>query len=340
MSGGPSYRNTPTSSGPPPRKGLLDSILGYRPPGETQMPKIRTAFTRGVVAVCSTPWLLVLSLGAVLVVWLTLVASGFPGPFGVFSGVLAVPPISTSLDVTLPLLLGVILHLPTKLALLGGLVSVFPRSIFMALTTGMIVDVLDGKPVTLASLRKGIRALPTAIGFCIVSIGFWIFAGLSSQLLGPGIGTLVQVGVPALGIYLFGFAVAIAVSERRGMAESLSKSVRAARLPGSNNLPLALLYVFGSLALQVGFANSYGKFDVNPAATAWAWILVLNLFHVCVYAALVFRYLYVADAIPDAAPRRLRRGSPGRPNAAPGPGSQKKNPSKGTKTKSSKTRRR
>ncbi|MEA2557997.1 MAG: hypothetical protein QOG88_1535 [Actinomycetota bacterium] len=304
MSDGPGYRNAPSSQAPT-RKGFLDSVLGYRPPGDAPIPKIRTAFARGVVAVCSTPWLLVASLVAVLVVWLGVVVSGFPGPFGVFAGFLAVPPVSTNMDVTLPTIL-----LPTKVALLGGLVSVVPRGIFLALTTGMIVDVLDGKPVTGGSLRRGIRALPTAIGVCIVSIGFWIFTLLASQMLGPGIGILVQVGLPALGIYLFGFALTISVSERRGMAESLSKSVRAARIPGSNGLVLALLYVFGSAAAQVALTTGSVQHDVNPAVAAWAWVLVVNVFHVCMYATLAFRYLYMAEAVPDAPPRRLRGTAP------------------------------
>ncbi len=331
MSDGPGYRNAPASKAPA-RRGLLDSVLGYRPQGDAPTPKIRTAFTRGAVAVCSSPWLIVTPLIAVLAVWLVVVASGFPGPFGVFGGFLAVPPISTNMDVGLPTVL-----LPTKLALLGGFVSVLPRGIFLALTSGMLVDVLDGKTVTVGSLRRGIRALPTAVGLCIVSIGFWIFTLLAAQLLGPGIGTLVQVGVPALGIYLFGFAVTIAVSERKGMAESLSKSVRAARLPGSNNLLFALLYVFGSLAIQVVLTTSYGRFDVNPAAQAWAWVLGVNLFHMCIYATLAFRYLAIADSVPDAPARGSRARGPGQKVSPP-----KKQQAKGSgsKSKSTKHRRR
>lgn len=343
MSDGSGYRDASTSSAPA-RRGLFDSVLGYRPPSGGPVPKIRTAFTRGAVAVCSTPWLLVAALVPVLVVWLGVVGSGFPGPFGVFGGFLAVPPVSTNMDVGLPTVL-----LPTKLALLGGLVSVLPRGIFLALTSGMIIDVLDGKPVSGGSLRRGIRALPTAVGVCIVSIGFWIFTLLASQMLGPGIGTLVQVGVPALGIYLFGFAVTIAVSERKGMAESLSKSVRAARLPGSNNLLFALLYVFVSLAIQVILTTSYGGFDVNPTVKAWAWVLLANLFHVCIFAALSFRYLYFADSVRDAPARRLRGGGSGQKAKSVRPGTaktqvksttRKKNSAKSGSSKSNKNRRR
>jgi hypothetical protein len=343
MSDGPGYRNAPASKAPA-RRGLFDSVLGYRPPSDAPIPKIRTAFTRGAVAVGSSPWLLITPLVAVLAVWLAVVASGFPGPFGVFGGFLAVPPVSTNMDVGLPTVL-----LPTKLALLGGLVSVLPRGIFLALTSGMIIDVLDGKPITGGSLRRGIRATPTAVGLCIVSIGFWIFTLIAAQMLGPGIGTLVQVAVPALGIYLFGFAVTIAVSEHKGMAESLSKSVRAARLPGSNNLLLALLYVFGSLALQVVLTTSYGRFDVNPTIGAWVWVLLVDLFHMCIYAALAFRYLYFADSVPQAPARRPRGGGTGKKGAPTRPGppksqvkgpASKKLPSKGTPSKTSKTRRR
>lgn len=331
MSDGSGYRDAPAAK-PPAKAGILDSVLGYRPPNEGA-PKIRTAFTRGVLAVGSTPWLLVVPILAVLAIWLGVVASGFPGPFGVFGGFLSVPPVSTNMDVGLPTVL-----LPTKLALLGGLVSVLPRGVFLALTSGMIVDVLDGKPVTGASLRRGIRALPTAVGVCIVGIGFWIFTLLAAQMLGPGIGTLVQIGVPALGVYLFGFAVTIAVSERRSMADALAKSVRAARLPGSNNLLLALLYVFGSLAIQVVLTTSYGRFDVNPTAQAWAWVLLVNLFHMCIYATLAFRYLAIADSVPDAPPRRLRGSQAPKQLQANGSGV-KKPPAKGSSVRNRKNRR-
>lgn len=309
MSGGPGYRDAPASKRPA-RKGLFDSVFGYRPPQEG-VPKIRTAFVRGVLAVGATPWLLIIPLLAVAGIWVAVVASGYPGPFGVFGGFLSVPPVSTNMDVGLPTVL-----LPSKLALLGGLVSVLPRGLFLAITSAMIVDVLDGKPVTRSSLRRGVRALPTAIGVCIIGIGFWIFTLLAAQTLGPGLGTLVQVGVPALGVYLFGFAVSISVSERRGMADSLAKSVRAARIPGSSNLLFALLYVFISAVIQVALTSSYGRFDVNPSLQAWAWVLLANLFNVCVYATLTFRYLALADSVPDAPARRSRGGqAPSKPVA-------------------------
>ncbi|MEA2520551.1 MAG: hypothetical protein QOI81_197 [Actinomycetota bacterium] len=340
MSKGSGFRNAPSEA--PARRGLLDSVLGYRPPSDAPIPKLRTAFVRGAVAVCSTPWLIAVPLVALLAVWLGVVLSGFPGPFGLFGGFLSLPPFSTNFDVTLPAIL-----LPAKIALLGGLVSVLPRGVFLALTTGMIVDVLDGKSVSRGSLRSGIRALPTAVGVCILGIGFWLFTFVAAPLLGPGIGTLVQIGLPALGIYLFGYAITIAVSEGKGMADSLSKSVRAARVPGSNTLPLALLYVFVSFAFQIVIASKYQRFDVNPTVGAWVWVLLMNVFHVCIYATLAFRYLAFAHVVADSRPRPardrsgktppLRAGTPG----SQGKGASAKRPqSKGSRSKNARNRRR
>jgi hypothetical protein len=46
------------------------------------------------------------------------------------------------------------------------------------------------------------------------------------------------------------------------------------------------------------------ELGVNPTVDAWVLVLVANLLHVAVQAAVAFRYLSVADRVPEVAPKR------------------------------------
>ncbi|MEP7059488.1 MAG: hypothetical protein ABI828_02045, partial [Actinomycetota bacterium] len=90
------------------------------------------------------------------------------------------------------------------------------------------------------------------------------------------------------------------------------------------------------------------RFDVNPTIEAWVGVLLVNLFHMCIYAALAFRYLYFADAVPDAPARRPRGAAASKKSASARPGSSKaqvkapaskKTSTKGTASKGAKNRR-
>jgi len=303
-----------------PRRGLFGSMLAGRP-GASSMPKIRTTFGRAALAACSTPVIVGGAFVAVLVFWLIAVAAGFPGPFGAFGGLLGVPPISTNLDVGLPSTL-----LAPKVALFGGLLSVVPRALILCFFTGAVTEVLDGRPVTAASVRRSLRALPTAIGVSIIGVGLWILSLLGGQLLGVGIGSLVSLGVPAIGVYLFAFATTVAITEGRRMPECLSRSVRAARMPGSSNLVTAILYTIVSLIASIFVAVKFGRLGVNPSAGAWAVMLAVNLLQVCFMAMFAYRYLATADSVPERvspqaarAARARRNGQATGSKARPGP---------------------
>ncbi len=43
---------------------------------------------------------------------------------------------------------------------------------------------------------------------------------------------------------------------------------------------------------------------MNPSVAAWVLVLGANLLHVVMQAAVAFRYLSVADEVPEAAPKR------------------------------------
>jgi hypothetical protein len=130
--------------------------------------------------------------------------------------------------------------------------------------------------------------------------------------LGAGIGLLIAVGILMAGVYLLAFAPAIAADEDHPFSVTMSKAVRAARMPGSNNLLLAAIYVVPSIAFfsATGLGALPGStIDVNPSVGAWVTAILINLLQMAVVATFAFRYLAVADVVPDAppAPARSRR---------------------------------
>ena len=113
------------------------------------------------------------------------------------------------------------------------------------------------------------------------------------------------VGSMVVGIYLFGFAPAIAADEDRRVSDTLLRSVRAARMPGSANLWLAIGYVL--LALITVIAPLPGsQIGVTPSAGAWAVCIVVSVFHVLMQTTLAYRYLVVAPEVPEQPPAKER----------------------------------
>ena len=79
----------------------------------------------------------------------------------------------------------------------------------------------------------------------------------------------------------------------------------ACRAPG--NLTLAAIYVFLSFVVLAVVPWPGSQLGVNPTVAAWVVVLVANLLHIVMQAAVAFRYLSVAGEVPEAAPKRRRR---------------------------------
>jgi hypothetical protein len=305
-----SYR-APARPEPERPRGFLDRFAP-RPPGTTPMPKIRTSFTRGLTAVLATLSLVVAMPVVLLIEWIVLVALGFQGPFALLASTFGVPPISTSMDITLAS------SVFSTVGRSGAGVAVWPfvaiavflviSAALQAVVTTIAVERFRTGTVTSWALQRSLRVLPVTIGAGVANLGVLIAAQLG-QLLGAGIGLLLAVGILMAGVYLFAFAPAVAADEDRPMPVAMSRSVRAARMPGSNNLLLAALYVVPSIAILS--ATSLGALpgstiDVNPSIGAWVAVFLLNLLQMAVVATFAFRYLSVAEVVPEAPVRRER----------------------------------
>jgi hypothetical protein len=291
-------RPAPTRAEPERRRGFLDQILAPRATTDSAMPKIRTSVARGCVTIVGLPAFVIGIFVLLFVLWIVLVALGYQGPFASLVSALALPPLGTSFDATLA---------TSIFGLSGGIVGitvfVFFRGVMIALLTAAVVEALDTGGLTSVSLRDGVRALPTALATSVLGVAFLTLSSFFAPLLGPGFGVLIQVGGLVLGVYLFVFAPVIAVAERRSLPDCLTRSIRAVRMPGVGNLGMAALYVVPAIAIIVAPGKPGNVIGVNPSVGAWALVLIANLLQAAMLAAFAFRYLAIADEVPEPAPR-------------------------------------
>jgi hypothetical protein len=278
------------------------------------MPRIRTSFARGLTVIAATPLLVVAVPVIVLVEWIVLVALGFQGPFALLGSTFAVPPISTFLDISLA---SVVFSQVGRSGIAAAFSPFIAIAVFLAISAALhaivttaAVERLRTGTVTSWAARRALRVLPITIGVGVANLGVFIAAQFGQLLLGAGIGWLIAVGILMAGVYLLAFAPAIAADEDLPFSVTMLKAVRAARMPGSNNLLLAALYVVPSIAFfsATGLGALPGStIDVNPSVGAWITAILINLLHMAVVATFAFRYLAVAGVVPDAAPARPRR---------------------------------
>lgn len=293
-----------------PRKGLLDSILAPRPPGASPMPKFRSTFARGATTTFTIVPLLVGIPVLLLALWVFLTAFGFEGPLKTLSAAFAIPPVTSWFD---PQVASRTFRAEVDatgfLANIGPLAAILGAVVFHAAVTAIVatlsVEQLRTGSVSAWAVRRAARVLPTTIAVGFIALGFYIFGNVLLAILGS-LGFVVGLlGSMALGVYLFGFAPAIAAFEDRRLADTLARSVRAARMPGSGNLWLAMIYAVLSLVSFLLPLPGSGV-GVNASVAAWAVVMVLSLAHVVVQSTLAYRYLAVASEVPEQPPARER----------------------------------
>lgn len=284
-----------------PRRKGLGGMLAQRPAVDTSMPKVPISLARGLVAVLSSPVLLVAVPVTILLEWLAVIALGFQGPFSVFANALAIPPIGTAFDgsVSTGLYGG-----QSGLIFIIGFVAL--RAVLMAILTVAVVQMLDDGRVGASAVMRGVRILPVTLAVGFMNMGILTLSSLLLQFIPGGIGLLLQLAGLVVGLYLFVFAPIMAAAEGRGMAESLSRGIRAARIPGAGNLLMASLYVIPSVAELVAPGKPGTLLGVNPTVGAWVFVLVTNLLHLAFLATFAFRYLSISEDVPDAPDPRAR----------------------------------
>ena len=259
------------------------------------MPKIPTSLWRGFIAVVSSPVLILAVPSILLVEWAAAVALGFQGPFSVMASALALPPVGTVFDGGLATSL-----FGAQAGLVMLVAFVVLRAVILAFLTAAAVQKLDEDRVSAAALRRGLRVIPTTLAVGVTDMFILTISSILVQILGGAIGLLLQIGALIFALYLLVFAPVIAVSEQRRMPESLGKSIRAGRTPGAGNLAFAAIYVIPAIVVSV-IPGLPGKLvGVNPTVGSWAFAIVVNLLQLVFLTTFAFRYLSIADDVPEA----------------------------------------
>ena len=293
---------------PPPRRGLLS---GMSAPPMDSMPRIRTAFTRGLAATWSSPLVVGAVLAWLLAEWLVVVALGYPGPFALLAHVSAPIPLSTFTDLSL------------STGILGvrqGLLFVFAtgavHALWFSVLVGLAVESIESGSATRWGAIRGLRAFPVVLALHVIGVAVVFAAQIVAALGGGGLALIVQMAAIVGATWLFAFAPVIAVTERRRLLDCLGRSTRAARMPGSGNLTFAALYAVPVFATFLTPGLPGVLLDVNPPFSAWIYVVLMNLLHAAILGAFALRYLAVAGEVPDAPVRsaapRDRAGARGR----------------------------
>jgi hypothetical protein len=286
---------------PEPRRGLLGGLFGSVTPSSLSvMPSYRTSLGRAFLLVGSTPALLLVPFAWTLVTWLALQFLGFIGVPTLLAQSVALAPLSVQSD------------FQTSLVTFGqpaGLYFMLPmlllRGVVIAVLAGLIVEGFERGTVSMDGARRGLRAFPLVLSAVVLSL-LSVIVLVYASLLGPGLGTLMQVAVPAIALWVLGFVPFVAVDERPSLAVTLTRSYYGARTPGGRQFLFSMLYLLLLTILQAFTPGA--ETTANPSLAAWAFILFVDYVHVAFFAAYGYRWLVIAPAVTVPVPASRRRG--------------------------------
>lgn len=300
-------RSSKRAPEPPPRRGLLS---GMSAPPMDSMPRIRTSFTRGLAGTWSSPLIVGSLLVWLLAEWLVAVSLGYPGPFALLAHVSAPTPLSTFTDLSLSTgILGV------RQGLLFVFVTAVVHSLWFSLLVGLAIETMESGGATRWGAVRGLRAFPVVLALHVIGVAVVFAAQIVAALGGGGLAFIIQMAALVATTWVFAFAPAIAVTEHRRLMDCLGRSIRAARMPGSGNLTFAAIYTVPIFATFLTPGLPGVLLDVNPSFSAWIYVVFMNLLHAAIVGAFAFRYLAVAEEVPEAPvrsdPSRERAGGRG-----------------------------
>jgi hypothetical protein len=300
------------ASAPPPRRGLLS---GMSAPPMDSMPKMRTSFTRGLAGTWSSPVVVGGLLAWLIAEWLVVVALGYPGPFALLAYVSAPTPLSTFSDLSISI---GILGVRQGLLFVFGAAAV--HAIWFSLLVGLAIEGIESGRATRWGAIRGLRAFPVVFALHVIGVAVVFATDIVAALGGLGLALMIRTAGLVVATWVFAFAPIIAVMEHHRLMECLGRSIRAARMPGSGNLPFAAIYVVPVYATLLAPGLPGALLDVNPPYQAWIYVVLMNLLHAAIVGAFALRYLAIAEEVPDARVRATRsrerpagRVSKGRP---------------------------
>lgn len=282
-----------------PRQSFLSGLFGSATPSSmSAMPNYRTSIGRGFLLVGSTPALVLLPFAWTLVTWLALQAFGYIGSPLLLAQSVGLAPLAVQSDLNASV---VVFGQPTGLYVMLPILIL--RGLLISVLAGLIVEGFERGSVSLDGVRRGLGALPLVLSSVVLTLLATVMVQ-NSALLGPGLGTLLQILLPAVSLWLLGFVPFVAVDERPPLALTLTRSYYGARTPGGRQFLFSLLYL---LFLTIFSAFTPGTdITANPTLGTWAYILVIDYVHLAFFAAFGYRWLVIAPGVTAPPPRRPR----------------------------------
>jgi hypothetical protein len=285
----------------PSRPGLFGGVFGRRPTGPSPLGRLTTALGRGFLVVGGSWPILLVSFVALFGEWAVLIALGTRTTPRFLVTSMALPPIGSAIDYQSAQALGGTAGIVVGFALLVS------RAFVVAVLTGLIIGVLEGRRASLRDARRGLRAVPFVVAINVVGLSALLVGGSLLQVLGFGLQFLGNVMLITALLHFLGFVPAIAIRERLGLMDTLRRSRAAVSLAGGQQFTFCLLYVVALLFVLplVGTLNeSGGLITANPSVSAWLYGMVATYVNVSFLAALSYRWM---AAEPHLATEPVRR---------------------------------
>lgn len=254
-------------------------------------PPLGQSIATGLRVVGSSPAILGVAFLSLLATWGAVVMLGAdPDPRGL-AVLVPVPPVQVLGDAAVAIPRGDALS-----STIGGLASF---SLLRGLTYGLLTLLIVGAfRDGAASLPVAVRALPRVglvfVGLYLAHFGLVLAGAQILELLVPGIGRLVAI---AAGLYFLSFSPIVAAAEGETPGQAVRRGVRAARLPGTRHLMLAMVYIL-VLMFSAAIAPFPALTPATPGMAAWSYALLFTFVHVSIIAALAYRWLGVREQVP------------------------------------------
>ncbi len=303
-----SQQTTARADKPAPRQREPEPDREENAPPIVLQPPVTVSFARGLLAVGTSPVILVVGFVATIALWFAFVAisSGVVPSSAALVQMLLLPPGHSFVDVGL--LAGSRTNPTAGLAFAVGLVLVraFLAGFLIAASDAALRGQRSPGEVIRTSCTRAIRAfwivLALEAGYVVVTL----FVGTLPFILGAQAAPLVSAAWLIGGLYFLIYCQIAAVIDAASPRDAVTWSIRAARLPGREHALLVLGYVAISLLLPA-FADRIAGLQATPSISAWIYALTAAFLNLSVLAAFVWRWNVLAEPVKAGAGSRPRR---------------------------------
>jgi hypothetical protein len=263
-------------------------------------PPLGTSLARGFSAVAGSPWALGAVFAGALLAWIVFLAIAGESDPQILMAQFAIPPVNAFV-LDRALLFGAGGGAVSLVVILGGLAVL--RSGTLTAVLLAIDRSLVGTERPPSDLRARFAKLFVTL-FAVYVLELTL-AVIVQQLVAGFIGPLFLFPVSILALYFLALVPVVAAAEGDPARTSLSRGVRAARLPGTRHLVLVMLY---AILVQFLLTPLFRPGPVVPPATpgyfTWVIVLLATVLHAGFLGALYYRWLAVREEVPASTPTR------------------------------------